>query len=94
MSRLWVVAYDVADDKRRRSVARVLELLLRRTQESVFEGWLTATELARLCDKLQDVIDSDVDKVRLYPTAVRFPERRTTRGSICAVPPSPTFWLL
>ena len=94
MSRLWVVVYDIADDKRRRSVAGVLGKLLQRTQESVFEGWLTATELARLCDDLHDAIDHDADKMRFYPMAVRVPERRSTRGPMHAVPPAPTFWLL
>ena len=42
--RLWLVSYDIADDRRRRRTANVLHTQLERVQESVFGGWLMASQ--------------------------------------------------
>ncbi|HRI93047.1 MAG TPA: CRISPR-associated endonuclease Cas2, partial [Accumulibacter sp.] len=47
--RLWVIAYDIADDRRRRELARLLGRQAERVQESVFEGWLCGAEVYSLC---------------------------------------------
>lgn len=63
---LTVVCYDIADDKRRRAVVRVLEGYGIRVQESVFECWLEPDERRSLAGDLNRCIDSECDRVGLY----------------------------
>jgi CRISPR-associated protein Cas2 len=37
MTKLWLVCYDVADDKRRNKLAKLMEQRCQRVQYSVFE---------------------------------------------------------
>lgn len=85
MSRPWLIAYDIADDRRRRAAADWLGTRLERIQESVFEGWLAPPELQSLCAGLNARIDAAADSVRCYPIA--------RREAADAVPPAPSFWL-
>jgi len=58
-----LVAYDIADPKRLRRVARACEDFGMRRQFSVFICRLSATELVRLRSRLHDAIDLDKDQV-------------------------------
>lgn len=64
---LWVVCYDIVNDKRRREVVKVLEGYGKRGQYSVFECHITDDQQKRLQDDLHEVIDTDEDDVRFYP---------------------------
>lgn len=64
---LHVVAYDIADDRRRRRVARVAEGLGHRAQQSVFLSNLRPDELAHARRRLESVIDRDEDTVLMVP---------------------------
>lgn len=94
MSRLTVLAYDIADDDRRRQVAKICEHHMLRVQESVFEAWLSATELQRLIHALQPHLDPQADTVRLYPLALRDLARRQTLGPHPQAQPLPDFLLI
>ncbi len=94
MSRLTVLAYDIADDERRRHVARVCEQRMLRIQESVFEAWMTAVERARLLDALRDLIEPSHDQVRLYALALRETQRRTVLGVMPRAEPTPDYFLV
>jgi CRISPR-associated protein Cas2 len=64
----YVVAYDIADDRRREDVATLLSGYGPRVQLSVFECDLrTRPEAAALRSKLRELIDPIEDQVRLYP---------------------------
>ncbi|NJL05811.1 MAG: CRISPR-associated endonuclease Cas2 [Chloroflexaceae bacterium] len=63
---LYVVAYDIAVDKRRTKVHRVLCGFGQWTQYSLFECWLTRRQVVELRAKLAEVLDARVDSVRLY----------------------------
>lgn len=78
--RLWVIAYDIADDRRRRRLAGVLGKCAARVQESVFEAWLNGAELRALLADVAAVIEPSADAVRAYPLALRHPSRRETLG--------------
>lgn len=69
MSRLWVVAYDIEDDRVRRRVYNILKNHGESAQYSVFECWLTANQLNRLREAVQAEVDSE-DSVRWYPLCV------------------------
>jgi CRISPR-associated protein Cas2 len=64
----YVVAYDIADDRRREDVATLLSGYGPRVQLSVFEcEFRTRSESGAVRAKLRDLIDPVEDQVRLYP---------------------------
>lgn len=63
----WVVCYDIADDRRRREVVKVLEGFGRRAQKSVFECELEDEQRERLETRLRRAIEETEDDVRFYP---------------------------
>jgi CRISPR-associated protein Cas2 len=67
---LYVAAYDVADDRRRRATAKVLSRYGHRVQESVFELWLEPEEVAELRGRLGPVLAAE-DRLDLYPIDLR-----------------------
>lgn len=77
---LWVVCYDIVDDKRRRDVVKVLESYGKRGQYSVFECHITDQQQMRLQGELQQVIDEEEDDVRFYPLNVADIKRIQTLG--------------
>jgi CRISPR-associated protein Cas2 len=67
MKRLWVIAYDIADDRARRQVERILQGWGDRVQYSVFEAFMTLPQARRLQASLAPLIDAGTDSLRLYP---------------------------
>jgi CRISPR-associated protein Cas2 len=63
---LYVIAYDIPDDKRRTKVHRVLCGYGQWTQFSLFECWLTRRQLLELRAKLSRHLVEERDSVRLY----------------------------
>jgi CRISPR-associated protein Cas2 len=61
-----VIAFDVADDKRRRRLVNVLESFGVRAQESVFEAWLTERERNKLLYQANKQIKADRDRLVIY----------------------------
>lgn len=66
MKAFVVVAYDIADDKRRDRVAKILEGFGERVQYSVFECRLDRVQYLRLRHALEDVILAEEDVVSFY----------------------------
>jgi CRISPR-associated protein Cas2 len=63
----YLVAYDIANPKRLRKVARTCEDFGLRKQFSVFFCRLTAHDLIRLKSRLYDIINLDLDQVLFIP---------------------------
>lgn len=63
---MWVIAYDISDDKKRNKIARILEDHGVRCNYSVFECLLTETQKQKLQKKLQKFIDSGGDSLLFY----------------------------
>lgn len=63
---LYVISYDVPDDRRRLKVARTLEQYGRRVQYSVFEAHLDGRALERLKARLTAVLEAEMDGLRIY----------------------------
>jgi len=63
---LYVIAYDIPDDRRRTKVHRLLCGYGAWTQFSLFECWLTRQQLLELQAKLAPHLIADRDRVRLY----------------------------
>jgi len=64
---LYVVAYDISNDRRRTKVHKTLCGFGQWTQFSVFECFVNAKELVLLHERLREQIRPDEDSVRFYP---------------------------
>jgi CRISPR-associated protein Cas2 len=63
MAERVIIAYDVADDRRRYRVCKALERYGERIQYSVFEVSLSLKELHKLVDQLTALLDNKVDRL-------------------------------
>lgn len=92
-TQVWVVAFDVSDDRRRTKMARLLEAHGERVQKSVFELVLTARELEGVLGQARAAarFDADVDKLRVYSLcpACRGQARVEGQGGPVAAPGTP-----
>ena len=91
--RLWIVAYDVADPKRLRRVAKTVEAFGTRQQKSVFEAALSPDERQRLQRRLALQVRADQDHVLLHPCCALCRAGIRWQGK----PPSPNhepFWIV
>ena len=68
---LWMICYDVCDDRARLRVAKTLARHGERVQRSVYECHLGERELKSLQRELLGLIDTGSDRVRLYPLCER-----------------------
>lgn len=69
MARLWIITYDIADERRLRRVSKWLEQQAQavRVQYSVFEVLADRYRLQLLRKQLAQWIDPAEDSVRYYP---------------------------
>jgi len=63
----YVVAYDIADDRRRSKVVKVLEGIGHRVNYSVFECMLTDIQYQSMCERLSKLIAQKDDRIIIYP---------------------------
>jgi CRISPR-associated protein Cas2 len=61
-----VVAYDIADDRRRLRVMKMMQGHGEHVQESVFECDLESAVYRKMIARLKKLIDRDEDNVRIY----------------------------
>ena len=64
---LYVVAYDIPCDKRRKKVSDLLEGYGKRVQYSVFECLLEQGKYKELCQRLKKRVKLAEDSIRFYP---------------------------
>lgn len=63
---LYVVAYDIPNDRRRTKVHKLLCGFGAWTQYSLFECWLGKKQLLELRHRLDQLLDDGSDSVRFY----------------------------
>lgn len=78
---MYVVSYDVVDDKRRRHLAKYLESYGVRVQYSVFETELNEQQLNAMIKGIKKKIKLTEDTVRIYPIQKDSRERIVTVGT-------------
>lgn len=78
---LTVIAYDVADDRRREKVSTLLEDHGVRVNYSVFECELERDEFERLQEWLSGLIDEREDRVVFYRLCEHCRVRRSSLGA-------------
>ena len=62
----YLLAYDIADPKRLARVAKAMEAVGERVQDSVFEAWLSTAEIEKALKKVRKVMNEKEDSVRIY----------------------------
>ncbi len=90
--KIYVFAYDIEDDRRRRAVSKMLEKSLVRVQYSVFEGQLNKLQSEKLYMSVLQVLVPG-DNLRVYAIS-----RKALAGcknfSPIPFPEEQRFWLL
>ncbi len=66
MRSLYLISYDISDEKRLRKMAKLLEDYGYRVQKSVFECFLTESMYEELKRKIKLLIKENEDRVRIY----------------------------
>ncbi|OZB62243.1 MAG: CRISPR-associated endonuclease Cas2 [Thiomonas sp. 13-66-29] len=93
MENLTVMAFDVASDRRRYRLTRLLLGYGHRVQESVFEFWLDNDRLDRLLTRAAAILHPEQDRLVSYALTSDDLERIQTLG--CTLPtPNPDYHLL
>jgi CRISPR-associated protein Cas2 len=91
---LRIIAYDIANPKRLRRVAKVCERFGARVQLSVFECWLEGDRFDALVAELKKEISAKEDQIVLYTMDAATAKRRisigvratfTDRSQVCLV---------
>lgn len=89
MRRLYLIAYDVCDQRRLAKVREALKAYSTGGQKSVYECWLSPAELVEVTATLRRLIETTEDRVHIVTLDGR--SRPATLG--IAVPPSdPAFF--
>ena len=82
MTKLWLVCYDVRDDKRRSKLAKRMEQRCQRVQFSVFECPLDEAALINQLEKRWlPVLKLNEDNLRVYPLDERAKLKTQVYGS-------------
>ena len=87
---LWIISFDITDNKARRRVTKVLEGYGDRIQYSIFECLVSRAQLRKIQTKLNQLI-SDDDKVLYYPICGKDILLRYADGSATVNWPAPLF---
>lgn len=66
MKQFMVVAYDIADDRRRQKISKVLEQYGLRCNESVFECLLSEAKIQKMKLQLSKIADMGEDSILYY----------------------------
>jgi len=82
MSQLWLVCYDIGDNRRRQKLAKRMERVCQRVQESVFECPLdTETMEQQLTRYWLPILKLSEDSLRAYPLDARTKQQAKVYGS-------------
>ena len=76
---IYIIAYDIADNKRRLRVSKTLESWGNRIQESVFQLHLDTAMLAR--SSLAVLISESEDVIHIYPICSSCADRADILGA-------------
>lgn len=83
----YLLAYDIANDKRRQKIARLCEAVAERVQGSVFEGYFNDKELEKLQKKVKRHFKEEEDSLRIYVLCAACKEKIITKGQGSITPP-------
>jgi len=81
-----IVAYDIADPKRLRKIAKIMKDYGVRVQKSIFEVAVTETSFREMRRRAEAILEPLVDGVKYFPLCERCSDTLVTLG-LCAVLP-------
>ena len=70
---LYLVAYDISDDRRLRQGLKILKRYATGGQKSVFECYLDENEMNELLQDMDDLLDENTDRMFLLRLDNRIP---------------------
>ena len=85
LAMIYIITYDIADNKRRLRVAKTLESWGYRIQESVFQLRLDTATLARVRSSLAVLISESDDVIHIYPICSSCADRADILGAAIAL---------
>jgi len=91
MRTLYLIAYDITDDKRLNHVREFLKGYSTGGQKSVYECFLTDGELRYVIEKLAGLIDEEEDRVHIFTMDGR---SRTHTLGIAVQPKDPEYFYI
>ncbi|MEI7988519.1 MAG: CRISPR-associated endonuclease Cas2 [Chloroflexota bacterium] len=83
----YVLAYDIADDKRRVKIAKAMEAIGERVQGSVFEAYLSTEDLEKMIKRVKKIMKEEEDSLRIYFLCQDCRQKIATRGKGQVTPP-------
>lgn len=89
----YLVCYDISDDRRRTQAANVLLDFGRRVQESVFMADIDEDLAGRMRERLEKVIDPNVDSVVILTLCGTCRTKAKTMG-IADIPEDKEFYII
>jgi len=92
--KLWLITYDIANAKRWRKVFKLLKSYGVSVQYSVFECWLSASQLKGLQAGLLTVTDEVEDRVNCYPLCGQCETRTIILGKGKRSEKLPVVWVI
>lgn len=76
----WLIVYDIADDKRLRKTAKIMQSYGWRVQKSVFESFADDATIEALKARVLKVIDQDEDFVIFFSLCERDWQKKESYG--------------
>ena len=83
----YLLVYDIADTRRRNRIARAMEAVSERVQESVFEAYLSGAERDDLLRRVRKTLDPTEDSLRVYQLCSECRGKTRTLGQGSLTPP-------
>jgi len=88
---LYLIAYDITDDRRLNDIRYLLKGYSTGGQKSVYECFLTDGELRKVTMRLHGIIEEDEDRVHIFQMDAR---SRTHVLGIAVQPKDPAFFYI
>lgn len=88
---LYIIAYDITEEKRLNKVRLFLKGYSTGGQKSVYECFLTESELFSVVEELKEMIDEDYDRVHVFQVDRR---ARTLILGIALLPRDPSYFYI
>jgi len=89
-----IIAYDIADPKRLREVAKTMEDYGLRVQKSIFETTITDSRFAEMKSRIEDIIDATCDGVKYFPVCEKCAGTLEIIGQGRFIDPDEEFYIL
>lgn len=88
----YLAVYDIADPRRLRRVAKLMQSYGERVQKSVFECKLSRRDFLQMLRQAKTMLEPDADDVRFYPLFDQAREKQTILGTAARETPQNAYF--